>query len=226
MTQLYVRPLLMGREVARDQMIATQMQNIAYLVGDREAKQCLAVDPAWDVQGILDAAAEDGMTVVGVLATHCHADHVGGSIFGFKIEGVAKLVELAPCKVHVHRLDAARLRKNTKLSDGDVIEHGGGDHIAVGAVDIELLHTPGHTPGSSCFRAQEALFAGDTLFVQGCGRVDLPGSDPAQMRLSLLERLAEIPDDVMLYPGHAYGGEQATFEEVRRINPCLAPGGL
>ncbi|MFO0672036.1 MAG: MBL fold metallo-hydrolase [Polyangiaceae bacterium] len=93
--------------------------------------------------------------------------------------------------------------------------------VKVGDVEIELLHTPGHTPGSQCFRVKDALVSGDTLFLEGCGRVDLPGGDPAEMERTLGERLSRIADDVMLYPGHAYGGEHATMQVVRRINPYL-----
>jgi hydroxyacylglutathione hydrolase len=192
-----------------------------YLVGDRESGECVAVDPAWDIEGILDVVKQDGMRLVGALATHYHPDHVGGSIFGIGISGLAELEEKNPCKVHVHKLEASGVRKVTGLSASDLAEHDSGDKIRVGGIEIELLHTPGHTPGSCCFRVRNALIAGDTLFLQGCGRVDLPGGDAEQMRLTLTERLSTIPGDVELYPGHAYGGEHAPMSEVRRTNPYL-----
>jgi glyoxylase-like metal-dependent hydrolase (beta-lactamase superfamily II) len=200
------------------------MRNFVYLVGDRDAKECLAIDPAWDVQGVLDAAAADGMRVVGALATHYHPDHVGGSMFGFSVEGLPTLLEKNPCKVHAHEAEIAGIRTVTGLSVSDVQGHGSGDSIRVGGVDVELLHTPGHTPGSSCFRVKDALLSGDTLFLEGCGRVDLPGGDPEEMERTLTQRLATLPDTLVLYPGHAYGGEHAPLDEVRRTNPFLRGG--
>ena len=91
----------------------------------------------------------------------------------------------------------------------------------MGEVEVELLHTPGHTPGSMCFRVRDALVAGDTLFLQGCGRVDLPGGDPDQMYETLSRRLSDLPGDTVLLPGHAYGGERATMDEVRATNSTL-----
>jgi hydroxyacylglutathione hydrolase len=221
MAELYLKQLLLGRDIGRDDLIAAQMQNFVYLVGDRDAGECVAIDPAWDVQGIVDVARTDGMRLVGALATHYHPDHVGGSIFGMSIEGLPRLLELNPCKIHVHALEADGVRKVTGVSKSDLVEHRSGDRVAVGSVEIELLHTPGHTPGSSCFRVAKALLAGDTLFLQGCGRVDLPGGDPEEMRLTLTQRLATLPGDIVLYPGHAYGGEHAPLDDVRRLNPTL-----
>jgi glyoxylase-like metal-dependent hydrolase (beta-lactamase superfamily II) len=84
-----------------------------------------------------------------------------------------------------------------------VTAHDPGDIVSVGAIDVELVHTPGHTPGSQCFLVDGRLVSGDTLFLDGCGRTDLPGSDPSAMADSL-KRLSKIADDVILYPGHRY----------------------
>lgn len=221
MADLYLRQLLVGRDVGVGDPAGTQMQNFVYLVGDRAAGKCLVVDPAWDVAGIVDRAAEDGMRITGALVTHYHPDHVGGSIFGLSIEGLAKLLDLAACKVHVHKLEADGVKKVTGLSESDLVRHEGNDRVKVGDVEVELLHTPGHTPGSQCFRVGDALVSGDTLFLQGCGRVDLPGGDRDEMQRTLTERLARLPDDLTLYPGHAYGGERAKLDEVRRTNPVF-----
>ena len=218
---LYLRQLLAGRDFATANPAAGQMQNFAYLIGDRDAGECLVVDPAWDVQGLLDAAAADGMKVVGALVTHYHPDHCGGSMFGFTVEGLPTLLEKNPCKSHVHRHEAEGVRKVTGLSSSDLVEHDSGDVVKVGKVEVELLHTPGHTPGSQCFRLKSALVAGDTLFLQGCGRVDLPGGDPDEMYRTLTTRLSSLPDDTILYPGHAYGGEHAPLSVVRETNPYL-----
>ncbi len=223
MATFYLKQLLVGRDVGKRSVVGRQMQNFVYLVGDRDAKRCIAIDPAWDVKGVLDVARADDMQVVGALCTHYHPDHVGGRLFGFGIAGLSELLEENPCKVHAHRLEGDGLRKVTGISESDLVRHDSGDKIAVGEIEIEWLHTPGHTPGSSCFRVKDALLAGDTLFLQGCGRVDLPGSDPEEMRRTLSQRLATLPDEIVLYPGHAYGGEHAPLSEVRRINPVFPP---
>ena len=228
MAELLVRQLLAGRDFATGDPNATGMQNFVYLLGDRDAGECMVVDPAWDVPGILDVAAAEGLRVVGALVTHYHPDHVGGEIFGIRIDGLPTLMARCPCPVHVHRAEAEGVRLVTGLSRSDLVEHDSGDRVQVGGLEIELLHTPGHTPGSQCFRVRAtqhepggALVAGDTLFLQGCGRVDLPGGDPEQMYRTLTERLSDLPDETMLLPGHAYGGERATLEVVRRTNPTL-----
>jgi hydroxyacylglutathione hydrolase len=220
---LYIKQMLVGRDVGKKSVIGRQMQNFVYLIGDREKKECVVVDPAWDVRGIVDMARADGMKLVGALATHYHPDHVGGRMFGFGIDGLSELMTANPCKVHVHKYEADGVRKVTGLSACDIETHESGDKIRAGDLEIELLHTPGHTPGSSCFRVENALIAGDTLFLQGCGRVDLPGGDPEEMRRTLTQRLATLPDDMELYPGHAYGGEHAALSRVRQINPVFPP---
>jgi glyoxylase-like metal-dependent hydrolase (beta-lactamase superfamily II) len=219
MARFYLRQLLCGRDLATDDPAAEQMQNFVYLVGDKDAGECFVVDPAWDVKGILARAAEDGMKITGALVTHYHPDHVGGSMFGLSVQGLAQLMHENACPVHVHKLEGDGVRKVTGLSESDLVRHEGGDVVRVGGVEIELLHTPGHTPGSQCFRVKDALVSGDTLFLQGCGRVDLPGGDAEEMRRTLEQRLARIADDVVLYPGHAYGGEHAPLSVVRRVNP-------
>lgn len=221
MARLYLRQLLAGRDFGAGDPVAAQMQNFVYLVGDRDTGECLVVDPAWDVRDILRVAAADDMKVVGALATHYHPDHVGGTMFGFTVEGLPTLMEVNPCKVHVHKLEAPGVCQVTGLSKSDLVAHDSGDRVRVGDVEVELLHTPGHTPGSQCFRVSDALLAGDTLFLQGCGRVDLPGGDADEMYYTLTQRLASLPEDLVLFPGHAYGGEHAPLSTVRRTNPYL-----
>jgi hydroxyacylglutathione hydrolase len=225
---LYLKQLLAGRDFGSEDQVATAMQNFVYLVGDADARECYVVDPAWDIAGILDIAAADDMKVVGALVTHYHPDHVGGSMMGFTIEGLSALIERNPCKVHVHKAEADGVLFVTGLSKSDLVQHESNDRVKAGDIEIELLHTPGHTPGSQCFRLaggrdaeHGALVAGDTLFLQGCGRVDLPGGDAKEMYYTLTQRLSQLPDDVVLLPGHAYGGDQAPLGHVRRTNPSL-----
>jgi hydroxyacylglutathione hydrolase len=201
MARLYLRQLLAGRDFAIGDAAAGQMQNFVYLIGDRDTGECLVVDPAWDVRDLVRVAAADDMTITGALATHYHPDHVGGTMFGFTVEGLPTLMEVNPCKVHVHKLEAAGVQQVTGLSKSDLVLHDSADVVKVGGVEVELLHTPGHTPGSQCF--------------------DLPGGDPDEMYYTLTQRLASLPDDTVLFPGHAYGGEHAPMSVVRRTNPYL-----
>ena len=219
---LYFRQLLAGHDFAKADPVAGGMANFVYLIGDLATRECVVVDPAWDVRGILDAVDADGMTLVGALGTHYHPDHVGGSMMGFNVEGMSRLLELRPVKLHVNEHEADYVRAVTGLGESDLVRHEAGDTLLVGDVPITLVHTPGHTPGSQCFLVDGRLVAGDTLFLQGCGRVDLPGGDPEQMYFSLTQRLAKIPDDTVLYPGHDYGNApSAPLGDVRRENAYL-----
>ena len=109
------------------------------------------------------------------------------------------------------------------MAASDLVEHDSGDRIKVGGIDIEMVHTPGHTPGSQCFLVDGRLVAGDTLFLEGCGRTDLPGSDPAAMYESL-NRLASLPDDVVVYPGHRYSvPSSGTMAAIKESNYVFKP---
>ena len=124
-------------------------------------------------------------------------------------------------KVYVNKLEAAGVKGLTGISDSDLARVDSGDTLRIGDVEVEFLHTPGHTPGSQCFRVNGALVAGDTLFIQGCGRVDLPGGNPDQLYESL-QKLAALPDDVILFPGHDYGGgPHRSLGETKQMNPYL-----
>jgi glyoxylase-like metal-dependent hydrolase (beta-lactamase superfamily II) len=221
--RLYFRQLLSGQDFARDDQLARQMVNFAYLIGDRVSHEAVIVDPAYRVGELVDIAEADGMTVVGALATHFHPDHVGGSLMGYSIEGVAELLARTAVPIHANRHEAALICQVTGASAGDVIGHDSGEKVSVGAVEVELLHTPGHTPGSQCFLLDGMLVSGDTLFLEGCGRTDLPGSDPAAMYESL-RHLASLPDDVVVYPGHHYSTPASeSLSEVRSGNVALRP---
>lgn len=221
MSKLYFRQLLAGRDFARHNDAAMHMGNFVYLIGDQEKHECIVIDPAWDIAGIIKIAEADHMKIVGALATHYHPDHVGGSIFDMTIEGLPELLAQNPCKVHAHKLEKAGIIAVTHISDGDIIAHESGDIVKAGDIDIELLHTPGHTPGSLCFRVKNALVSGDTLFLRGCGRVDLPGGNVDEMFRTLHERLNTVSDHTVVYPGHNYGGEHEEMCALRKSNPVF-----
>jgi glyoxylase-like metal-dependent hydrolase (beta-lactamase superfamily II) len=216
--RVYFRQLLSGRDFAVDDPLAAQMVNFVYAIGDRASGDCVLVDPAYDPAELIALVGDDGMRVTGVLATHYHADHVGGSLFGTTIPGIAELLEHVACPVHVQRDEVTWVSRAAGVSERDLVAHDSGDTVTVGDLAIELVHTPGHTPGSQCFLVAGKLVSGDTLFLDGCGRTDLPGSDPALMAESL-KRLARVDDDVVLYPGHRYSlASHATMAAVKESN--------
>ena len=216
--RLYFRQLLSGRDFAQGDGIAAQMRNFAYLIGDRQTGDCVVVDPAYAAGDLVDVLEADGLHLSGVLVTHHHPDHVGGSMMGFELKGLAELLERVSVPVHVNSQEAQYVSRITGIPMSDLTSHEHGDKVSVGAIDIELLHTPGHTPGSQCFLLDGRLVAGDTLFLEGCGRTDFPGGDSDEIFRSL-QKLAQLTGDPTVFPGHWYSLEpSASLSEVKRSN--------
>jgi len=216
--RLYFRQLLSGRDFAQGDGIAAQMRNFAYLIGDRQTGDCVVVDPAYAAGDLVDVLEDDGLHLSGVLVTHHHPDHVGGSMMGFELKGLAELLERVSVPVHVNSQEAQFVSRITGIPMSDLTSHEHGDKVSVGAIDIELLHTPGHTPGSQCFLLDGRLVAGDTLFLEGCGRTDFPGGDSDEIFRSL-QKIAQLPGDPTVFPGHWYSVEpSASLSEVKRSN--------
>jgi hydroxyacylglutathione hydrolase len=214
---LYFRQLKLG-----------PMENFIYLIGSNRTKECVVVDPAWDTNELLSAAEKDGMKIVGQLVTHYHPDHCGGSYFGFAVPGgVAELIGRADAPIYINKNEADGLIEITGVSKSDLRVQDAGTVLELGDVKIDFVHTPGHTPGSQCFYVQDRLVSGDTLFVGGCGRVDLPGGDPEQMEETLTKRLVRFGDEVVLYPGHDYGPTKtSTLGHERKTNVYMRMGSL
>lgn len=224
MSRLYFRQLLSGRDFAQDDQIAQQMRNFSYLVGDAESRKIVVVDPAYNVADLVAIAADDDMEIVGALATHYHADHIGGTMMGYRLAGISELLNIVQVPVHVQAVEAEFVRKVTDVTDDDLVTHDGSDTLMVGGIPIELIHTPGHTPGSQTFLVDNHFLGGDTLFLDGCGRTDLPGGDPAELYASLTQRLAHVPDEAVLFPGHLYSAEPSqSMGLTRKYNYVFAP---
>lgn len=222
--RFYFHQLLSGRDFGQADPVAHQMVNFSYLIGDRATGECVVVDPAYDVAALVDRAESEDMTVVGALVTHYHPDHCGGSMMGLRIEGIRELLGRIDVPIHVQSAEAEFVTKVTEVTPDHLVTHGAGDIVRVGEVEIELLHTPGHTPGSQCFLVHGCLVAGDTLFLEGCGRTDLPGGDPAALYESLTTTLARVPDETILFPGHQYSiASSATMGETRKLNYVFRP---
>ena len=193
------------------------MQNYVYLIGSAETRKVAVVDAAWEIDTILRIAAKDDVEITHAFVTHTHPDHVGGRFAGTEIEGVTELLGKCKAKVVVHKSEAEFL---TELSASDMIKAESGDKIDVGGVEIQLMHTPGHTPGSQCFLVENRIVSGDTLFIGSCGRIDLPGSNPEQMYYSLTQKLMALPDETILFPGHNYSNRPtSTIGDEKQTNP-------
>ncbi len=204
--------------------MATAMVNFAYALGDREAGEALLVDPAHAPVELLELVEADGMRVVGALGTHFHFDHVGGEFAGQHVEGIVELLAARDVPVHVQGAEVSWVRERTGVAASALVAHSPGDRLSVGELEVTLVHTPGHTPGSQCLLFEGRLVSGDTLFIEGCGRTDLAGSDPEEMYRTLSQRLVDVSDDTILYPGHFYAADaSAPMSRVRAENWVLAP---
>jgi hydroxyacylglutathione hydrolase len=185
------------------------MANYVYFVGDPNTHEVAVVDPAWDVERIVDLAQENDLTITKILITHSHFDH---------INGVEDLLNRTKAKVYINKMEAEFM----KAVWPDLVKVESGDTTRVGEVDITFLHTPGHTPGSQCFLVQHHLISGDTLFIGACGRCDLPGSNPEDMYYSLTQKLAKLDDRTVVFPGHNYAARPySTIKDEKRFNPYL-----
>ena len=183
--RLYFRQLLSGRDFAAGDMIAQQMRNFAYLIGDRETGDCVVVDPAYAANDLLDALENDGMHLSGVLVSHHHPDHVGGSMMGFELKGLAELLERVSVPVHVNTHEADWVSRVTGIPLSDLTGHDHGDKVT-SAPSTSNCCTPRATrraASASCSTGR--LVAGDTLFLDGCGRTDFPGGNVDDMYRSL-----------------------------------------
>jgi glyoxylase-like metal-dependent hydrolase (beta-lactamase superfamily II) len=220
---LYFRQLLSGRDFAVGDAVALSMRNFTYALGDRSTGEAVLVDPAYRPGELLDVLKADGMTLVGAVATHYHPDHIGGTLIGEQhLSGIVELIELQDVPVHVHADEVSWILERTGVDSSALLTHQDGEVLSVGGIEITLLHTPGHTPGSQCLLVEERLLSGDTLFVDGCGRTDFPGGDAEEMFWTLSERLAGVSDETILFPGHLYSKEASlAMGEVRARNPVL-----
>jgi glyoxylase-like metal-dependent hydrolase (beta-lactamase superfamily II) len=221
----YVRQLLAGRDFAVADDFAGQMANFVYAIGDRVSGEAVLVDPAYAPDELVGLLEADGMRPVGAVLTHYHADHAGGSLGGIAtIDGVAELLARVDLPVHVQSPEVAWLRESTGLPAAAFVAHDPGDVVRLGDIELTLLHTPGHTPGSQCVLVGGRLVTGDTLFLEGCGRTDLPGGDGPALYQSIMATIGALPDETTVLPGHHYSAEpSAALGSLRTTNPVLVP---
>ena len=164
------------------------LDNFCYIVGCENTRRALVIDPGPDVERTVSAAQKEGLEIVTIVNTHGHGDHTAGN---------AELKTLTGAKIIIHGLDADGYPgADVRIDDEETLQ--------LGEISVEVIHTPGHTPGGICLHAQGNLFTGDTLFVGDSGRTDLPGGDRPALGKSI-RRLMELPDQTVVWPGHNYG---------------------
>lgn len=203
-------------------LVVGPLQVNSYLVGCSATKEALLIDPGDDGGRLLALAAKLGLTVKTVINTHGHFDHVGANRPVIERSGAALLIHAsdAPFLPRI-REHAARYGLDVQPSPAPTRLLHGGETIAVGELQVRVIHTPGHTPGGICLHVDGHLFSGDTLFADSVGRTDLPGGDHDTIVASIREKLFSLPDATIVHPGH---GPDTTIGREKRINPYVGEG--
>ncbi len=191
------------------QMELGPMENFVYLVGSKGTREVFVVDPAWQVDTILRIAKEEDLKIIGALISHYHFDHTNG---------IEELLEAVQVPIYVNKKDLNYM----DVPKGVLKPMDAGAKVNAGGVEIEMVHTPGHTPGSQCFHVRGHLISGDTLFINACGRTDLPGGDAKELYHSLTKTLMKMDDSTILCPGHNYADKPTTtMGDQKKHNPYL-----
>ncbi len=204
------------------QLIVGSMGVCSYIIGCEETKKGAVVDPGGDENVILAEVEKMGLDIEYVIATHGHPDHVCGN---------RTIKEATNAKIVMHEADADFFEKTEtqnyfsmlglEPSPPTEIRVKEGDILEMGTVKLQIIHTPGHTPGGICLYSAPDLITGDTLFVGGVGRTDFPGGSYSELINSLKTKVLALPDDTVVWPGHGYGGSQSTIGEEKKSNPYL-----
>ncbi|MCL5676456.1 MAG: MBL fold metallo-hydrolase [Firmicutes bacterium] len=191
-----------------------------YIVAAEAGGPALVVDPGAQPDRILARVRELGLEVTHILLTHGHLDHIGA---------VTAMKEATRAAICIHPLDAPMLpdprlnlsasspRPVTALPADRLLEDG--EEIPIGGLRLQVLHTPGHTPGGVCFLLPDRVLSGDTLFAGSIGRTDFPGGDMDQLLKSIRTKLLPLPDHLLVHPGH---GDSTTIGDERAGNPFLS----
>lgn len=204
------------------QITVGSMGVCCYIVSCPETKLAGVIDPGGDVDRIIAIVKDLGLEIKYIIATHGHPDHVCGN---------RALKEATNAEIVMHKDDVEFFEKpevtnyfsmlGLEASPPTDIAVEEGDTITIGACELKVIHTPGHTPGGMCLLNGKNLITGDTLFVGGLGRTDFPGGSQSDLIDSIRKKLLVLPEDTVVWPGHGYGGNRSTIGEEKRTNPFL-----
>lgn len=202
------------------QIIVGSMGVCCYIVACPETKKAAVIDPGGDVDLILAEIKNTGLALQYIIATHGHPDHVCGN---------RALQESTGAEIVMHKADSEFFGKpevagyfsmlGLEASPPADLEVEDGDVIKIGEEEMQVIHTPGHTPGGMCLLNGNNLITGDTLFVGGIGRTDFPGGSHKELIESIRKRLLVLPEETVVWPGHGYGGSQSTIGQEKNGNP-------
>lgn len=205
-----------------EQIPVGMMQVCCYIVSCEETGEAAVIDPGGDEKKILDRCAQHDLKVQYIIATHGHPDHTCGN---------GPIKETTGAQIVMHKDDAEFFwqpdvqqyfsmlglpespKPDILVTDGDI--------ISFGREQLQVIHTPGHTPGGICLYNPPNCFTGDTLFTGGVGRTDFPGGSTQKLMSSIRKRLLDLPPETVVWPGHGYGGSKSTIEEEAGSNPFL-----
>lgn len=204
------------------QMTVGVMGVCCYLVSCEKTGQGLVIDPGGDEEKILAACRDGKIELRYIVATHAHPDHVCGNAAIKRATGAEIVMHEAEDDFFSQPQIAQYFSQlGLAASPPADIRVKDGDTISVGEVSLEVIHTPGHTPGGICLYSKPNLFAGDTLFVGAVGRSDFPGGSTKQLLHSIKSRLLVLPPETIVWPGHGYGGDRSTIGAEKSGNPFL-----
>ncbi len=185
-----------------------QYETNCYMLYTDESRACVVIDPGYEPETVLRAVKALDRQVAAILLTHGHFDHVGG---------VKALFAQTDCDIYICPADCQMPESMTAGPISYTNSYAEGATLSLAGMELRVLHTPGHTPGSVCLVCENNLFSGDTLFAGSCGRTDLPCGSWEELVKSL-QRLKALPGDYTVYPGH---GEKTTLSAERQYNPYM-----
>ena len=191
-----------------------------YIVGDEATREAIVIDPGGDPEMLDKAIASHGLTITAIVATHAHFDHVLAAEFVRAKTGAPFYLHDNDKPILSWLQESGRLFLGVELPPPPEVDSPAreGELISAGAVRLEILHTPGHSPGSISLVAPDAIFSGDTLFAGSIGRSDLPGGDTEALLRAVREKLFPLDDTLPVLPGH---GPATTLAEEKRTNPFV-----
>jgi hydroxyacylglutathione hydrolase len=202
------------KELILKQFEIGPLQNFLYFLGDAKSNDIAIIDPAWDVDFLCQEAKKNNYKVTSIFLTHGHPDHVNG---------LNEILKRHDVPAYISKHEAGFYKPHHK----NIIEVENHEKLKIGSLEFECILAPGHTPGCQMFKYKDVLITGDAVFIDGCGRCDLPGGNPKTMYDSLYHVLMKLPDETIIYPGHNYGPTPyATLAQQKITNPYLTCSNL